>query len=116
MSELNYKWVNLPLYQNLPDYEYTIILDEISCIVRFYYNEYSEAWLMDIKKDGEVEYIVKGIRLVPQYPILSNYTSIELKGFFLLQPIGNGENKFTTDAYNLSRWFQLFYISGLTIS
>lgn len=110
---INYDWVELPLDNTSSDYEYTIILDDITCLIRIYYNERSEAWLMDVKEEGSANNFIVGMRLVPNYPMFINYPSLPFNGFLLLQPIGDNVDKFRTDPYNISRWFHLFYLNNI---
>jgi len=99
----------LPLYQS-QDYFYSVVLEEIACVIRIYYNQRVDGWFFDLREEGG-SYYVQGERLVALYPMLDNYTSLPFSGFLWLEPIGDSMDKYSTDSFNLYKWFRLFYIS-----
>lgn len=103
-------YLNLPLYQE-QDYFYSIVLDEVACVFRLYYNQRVDGWFFDIKEEGTSNYFIQGERLVALYPMLLDYTFLPMSGFLWLEPIGESVEKFRTDSYNIAKWFRLFYIT-----
>lgn len=105
------KYVSLPLYPE-QDYFYSVVLDDVACIIRLFYNQRVDGWFMDLREDGG-EYFIQGMRIVPDYPMTIDYPSVPLDGFFYLESIGDSNRKFTTDAFNLFKWFRFFFITEL---
>lgn len=103
-------FVKLPLYQE-QDYFYSVVLDEVACVFRLYYNQRVDGWFFDIREEGTSNYFVQGERMVALYPMLLDYTSLPVRGFLWLEPIGESVEKFRTDSYNIAKWFRLFYIT-----
>ena len=105
-------YVSLPLYQE-QDYFYSVVLDEVACVFRLYYNQRVDGWFFDLREEGSTDYFVQGQRLVPLYPILLDYTHLPFSGFLWLEPIGDSAEKFRTDSFSLYKWFRLFFITDL---
>lgn len=103
------KYISLPLY-NSQDYFYTVTLENVSCKLRIYYNQRVDGWFYELSEEGG-NMLVAGERLVALYPMILDYTSLPFTGFLWLEPIGTSGTKFTTDSYNLHKWFRLFYIT-----
>lgn len=103
-------YVSLPLYPE-QDYFYSVVLSDIACVFRLYYNQRVDGWFFDLREEASTEYFVQGERLVPLYPMLLDYTGIPLDGFLWLEPIGDSGEKFRTDSFNISKWFRLFFIT-----
>lgn len=99
-----------------PRYTQKVTLSNIAVVLNIYYNEKAKAWYMDIKDDGG-DYYICGIRLIPNYLILTDYPSLPFTGFFRLQSISNEDNdnykNFENDSYNMKNWYKLFYIDNL---
>jgi len=74
-----------PLY-NSPYYTYTIDLDRSTFGLTFRYSSRSQGYLLDIF-DAEENPIIRNIKLVPYYPLLSQYSIAQIPGDFLLLPI-----------------------------
>jgi len=102
------KRVNLPLHKE-KDYSYSVVLDGVATEVRLFYTEASDGWFMDLKEEG-ADYFVRGMRIVPDYPMTLDYPTVPLKGYFLLESIGNSNHKFKEDAANLHKWFKFSFI------
>ena len=105
-------YLSLPLYPE-QDYFYTVVLDDIACVFRLYYNQRVDGWFFDLREAGSTTYFVQGERLVALHPILLDYTSIPINGFLWLEPIGESIEKFRTDSFNLHKWFRLFFITDI---
>lgn len=101
-------YVNLPLYPDA-DYQYDVTLEGIYYTLRLYYNERAEGWFFELR-DGENEMIVAGERLVGLYPINLYYNIEGLTGFLWLESIGQEKNETSSNTFELSQYYRLFYI------
>lgn len=101
--------VDLPLYSD-PFYSYTISLEDNTYSMEFVLNERAGMWYMSMfTEDGEP--IVRGIALVPNYPLLADYVIPELTGFFLLLPIPSiTTEKYKEEPEYLSQYYTLRYL------
>ena len=102
------QYVPMPLYED-PIYTYRISLESKSYTVNIYYNERMEGWLLDLYDDNGSA-IVLGIRLVANYPMLTDYALPNLTGYLWLEPIGSSIERYRTDPFLLSKYFRLFYL------
>lgn len=101
----------LPLYLS-PDYQYSAPVEGINRLFRFYWNNRQKAWHMDITHDdGTV--VVKGVRLVPQHPLLADYalSEVGMTGYFLLAPLTLNSVGAANDQYeDIPTKYGLLYI------
>jgi hypothetical protein len=70
-----------------PDYQYSVSIEGVNRIFRFVWNERNTSWHLDISNDdGTV--IVRGLRLVPQTPLLGDYaaSALDITGYLVLLP------------------------------
>lgn len=101
------QFVELPLYED-EDYYYTVSLEGNAYQFRLYFNMRMQQWIYDLRYvDGDP--IVLGEALVPNLPILLEYAT-PLTGFLWLQPIGKEQNETVINPFELSKYYQLFYI------
>lgn len=102
-------YTELPLFYEAI-YEYTVSLEEQQRILTFYFNERDMCWRMDIKNiDGTV--VVLGVKLVPEYPILSNLRSSLMSGYFVLSTENEQQaERFLLDSDVVPQFYRLFHI------
>jgi len=74
-----------PLY-NSPYYTYSIDLDRVSYGLTFRYSSRSKGYMMDVF-DAEENPVIRNIKIVPNYPLLEQYSLSEVSGEFYLFPI-----------------------------
>jgi len=77
--------INCPLFQD-PFYSYSIDLSGDTYILTFRYSSRSQGYLLDIE-DAEENTIIRGIKLVPVYPLTQQYSLENPIGEFFLLPI-----------------------------
>ncbi|PUB40056.1 hypothetical protein C8K58_11442 [Pseudomonas sp. GV047] len=103
--------IEMPLYSDTK-YRYGISLEGKSYQFTFYWNERCSQWQVDLRQDDQTP-LVLGYALVPQYPMMLDYTLEEygLTGYFLLLPINSTiSNKITESSNIMSEFFSLFYV------
>lgn len=102
-------YTELPLFSD-PIYEYTVSLESQQRVLTFYYNETDFAWRMDLRNiDGTA--VATGIKLVPEYPILGNFRSPYLSGYFILSTENTKQSeRFFTDISIVPNFYRLFHI------
>lgn len=103
--------VELPLFDS-DYYEYTINFEGESRIITFMWNYRSSCWHFDIRQD-DLTPIVLGVKLVPYYPMLSDYQLQDhgLNGYLYLTDSGSYvSNKLNESIENLAKHYRLFYI------
>lgn len=54
------------------DFYETVIIDTVQYNLHFAWNDHAQAWAMDVR-DGKNTDIVRGIALVPNFPLLHQY-------------------------------------------
>lgn len=103
------KYVALDLF---PDafYEYSVALQDVSYNLQFIYNERCELYFLTLLT-ADNEPIVAGMALVPDYPIIGDYATFPLTGFFWLEE----KAEIKTEAYkrypdSLDQFYNFFYI------
>lgn len=103
------KYVALGLF---PDafYEYSVALQGVSYILQLTYNERCKLYFLSLLT-ADNELIVSGAALVPDYPILQDYATFPLTGFFWLEE----KAEIKTEAYktypdSLDQFYNFFYI------
>lgn len=75
--------VYLPLFED-PDYSYSISLQGQSYTIRITYNERCKLYFLSLL-NADDNPVVQGMALVPNYPIMEDYPTYPLTGFFWLQ-------------------------------
>lgn len=106
-----YDYVELPLYSD-SFYSYSVGLEEQTYTIEILYNERQERWHMSLfDQDGEA--LVRGVTMVPQYPLLKDINTDVLTGFFWLTPIAviNTE-KYQTEPESLNQYYKFKYITN----
>lgn len=103
------KYVALDLF---PDafYEYSIALQGTSYNLQLVYNERCELYFLTLLT-ADNEPIVAGMAMVPDYPILEDYATFPLTGFFWLEE----KAEIKTEAYkrypdSIDQFYNFFYI------
>lgn len=106
--------VNLPLY-NEPDYQYQISLEDNSYTLRFIYNGTMKLYTLSIY-DVDQNPVCCGVGLVPNYPIIGNYSLPNLTGFFLMTAKSKTQSEFYKLYPNkLASYYTLSYIRNETV-
>ena len=103
------KYISLELF---PDafYEYSVALQGVSYSLQFIYNERCELYFLSLLT-ADNELIVSSMAMVPDYPILKDYATFPLTGFFWLEEkaeIKTQPYKRYPDAIN--QYYNFFYI------
>lgn len=101
----------LPLYSE-PYFEYAINLEDVTRTLTFRWQDRNSSWYLDVRQ-GDDEYIVKGVRLVQDFPILYEYVLDEkdMSGYFCLIDAGDySSGKLADDYTSLAKFYRLFYI------
>lgn len=101
-------YISLPLYPDA-DYQYDAAFEGEYYTLRIYYNERAEGWFFELR-DGENDMLVAGERLVPTYPVNLYYNIDNLTGFLWLEAIGDEKNETTSNPFELSEYFRLYYV------
>lgn len=78
------KGVQLTL-EDLAHYSYSVSLEGSSYNVEIIYNDRVEGYFLSLYTADKVS-LVSGVRLIPQYPIMLDYSIPGLTGFFWLEP------------------------------
>lgn len=78
-----------PLYSDLY-YSYDIDLDSVNYTLTFRFNDRMNGYTLDIQ-DSEQNSIVSGMRLVPSFPLLREYSLSEPAGYFYLVPYNSNQ-------------------------
>ena len=103
----NYEVVPL---DSLPYYSFTMSLNKVTYNFTMRYSTRESCWYMDIKTNDNVP-IALSTKLVPNYPLLSGLSLGSLGGYFyLFATIESNLPKFELDPFNISQYFQLFYV------
>lgn len=92
-----------------PDYQFIVPLEGVSYLLRLYYNERLEQWVIDLLTSGD-DPIVLGAGIVPEYPLFVDYGITNLSGFFWLQPIGKNQNETVQNPFDLKKYYDLWYV------
>lgn len=106
--------IGLPLYGS-QDYTYQVNLEGNSYGLRFIYNQVMQQTLLTIY-NSNVEVLIAGIGLVPNYPIALDYVIPELTGAFLLLPTFTTDDEFyKTYPTKLKQYYTLSYAYNATV-
>lgn len=93
------------------DFSQTISLDDIPFTLRMTWNTRIESWFMDIL-DKDKNNILLGIRLVPNYLLIKDYSQTELPpGDFYLWDSENTPSDFNVTFDTLGRRYILLYVT-----
>lgn len=98
-----------PLFEDA-FYSYTIDLSGDTYTLTFRYSERADNWLMNIE-DAEENVLIRGVKLVPYYPLLQQYALDNPPGDFVLAPIsdsGIADSSITTPR-DINKTHILFY-------
>lgn len=103
-------WMNveLPLFSD-EDFSYTTPLQGNAYTFRCYYNKRMRQWFFDLSTEDGVM-VFSGVGMNAYFPVIADYVSPSLSGFFWLQPKGEGLNQSATNPEKLSEYYQLFYM------
>lgn len=101
--------IDLPLY-NDPFYSYQVSLENVSYSIEIKYNERQKLWHLSLFNDDDTP-VIQGLALVPDYPIMQDYTNLGLEGYFWLKPIPKIKTeKYIEEPEYLSQYYTLSYI------
>lgn len=105
------QYVNIPL---LPDtyYDLSISLEGNSYVIEMVYNERSQLYYMNLYNNN-LDPIVLGQALIPEYPIFIDYALPNLSGYFYL--INNSSlisEPYKTYPENISKYYSFVYVIG----
>lgn len=78
------KYIDLPLFPDM-DYSYAASLEDSSYLLRITYNQTMQLYTIAIS-DVDLNMLISGVGLVPNYPILLDYVIEGLTGSFILAP------------------------------
>ena len=97
--------------QSSADFIQTIILDEVTVILRLYYNIRNQFFALDAKTNN---YEIKGLKAILNYPIIhpSNSSFPELPGDFLINQVTNTTQIIDLNYDTFGNVFKLFYYSA----
>lgn len=103
------KYVHMPLFEN-ELYSYSISLQGQSYIVKIAFNRRQKVWHMDLFTPDE-DPVVRGVALVPEYPLTQEYPDLGLSGYFFIEE----KPDIVTDKMKqypelLSKYYRMFYI------
>lgn len=111
---MNLLSVALPLF-NEPDYIYQVALENNSYSLRFTYNETMKLTTLSIY-DVDKNPVLCGVGLVPNFPIIGDYSLPNLTGLFLLESKSNIETEFyKLYPDKLATYYNLSYLYNETI-
>lgn len=103
------KYVEVPLY---PDtfYTYSMSLEGTTYVLEFLYVEKLGLYLMSIFTSNR-EPLVRGVGVVPEYPIMGQYSVPGLSGFFLLINKAEEENEpYKRYPDKISEYYDMVYV------
>jgi hypothetical protein len=101
--------INYLHLENSPYYTYSTSLAKVSYNITIRYSGRGLCWYMDITTRDNIPVVV-GIKLVPNYPILSGVVN-PLTGVFILSPIEPVNiSKLETSPENIADYFNLVYL------
>lgn len=104
-------FIEMPLFTDL-NYRYSLPLEGVSLYFTFHWNERASQWHMDISLE-DLTPILKGMALVPQYPMAVDYSLEEqgLTGYFALMPVSVAQSAQLGDSSGIMpQFFKLFYV------
>lgn len=102
------QFVEIPLFSDFY-YSYDVNLEQENITLTFRYNERSLAWCVDIQ-DQEGNYLIAGVKLVPDYPLTHNHSINGLTGYFSLESkLPEHTEKIRTEPENIAEHFVMFY-------
>lgn len=102
------KYVDIPL-DSSANYDLSITLEGNSYIIEMVYNERAKLYFMSLFDSDRVA-IVQGVGLVPNYPIMYDYSLPNLSGWFALIPKGNlDQESYKLYPENLNEYYSLVY-------
>lgn len=103
------KNVILPLFADAY-YSYSISLEGNSYILEFIYNERAELYYLNLK-DAASNPIVLGAALVPNYPIMLDYSLPDLTGGFWLEKksLSSQSEPYKTYPDKLNEYYDFYY-------
>lgn len=102
------RYTNMYL-ENNPYYSYTTTLEGVSYTITVRYSTRSKAWYLDVTTRDNI-IVLAGIKLVPNFPILSNIVIPQLTGNFLLFPLQPANrSKLDTNPELIADYFGLVY-------
>jgi hypothetical protein len=91
-------------------YSYSAVIEGVSLVFRFTFNERANSWFMSVSEESGNS-IVEGVRLTPNYPILDEFYSPFLSGYFLLVAKSEtSSDEYLTKARYLDQYYDLYYI------
>jgi len=100
--------INIPLYPD-PVYEQSVSLEGQSHILRFTYVDRLKLYLLDIY-DSAKNPKLRGVGLVPSYPIIGDYALEDLTGIFYLIPKANTNSEAYKDhPSQIDQYYDLLY-------
>lgn len=102
--------VQCPLFDK-PFYSYTIDLTKETYTLRFRWNSRLEQWLMDVD-DAEENNLIRGVSLVPDYPLIQQFSLEKPSGQFFLVPVGQDSMELR-DSKKIYDSHFLFYVDGV---
>lgn len=104
---MDYNWVKLPLFDSW-NYEYTVVLEGVSYILRISYSDRTQTWSLDVSLE-EGENLLQGESLLP-YKITGLDKISSLSGFFWVEPISLDDNETFLHPDLLYKYFNLYYL------
>lgn len=102
-----YTWYKLPLFDSW-DYDYTIVIENVSYTLRLYYSDRTERWSFDISLE-QGNMLLEGESLMP-YKVSGIERVESLTGFFWVEPISIEENETYKHPSLLFKYFNFYYI------
>jgi hypothetical protein len=103
--------LEIPTYPE-PYFQYTTVIEDSNKLITLRWVDRTSSWYIDIKQE-DLTPIVEGVRLVPYYPLLTDYalTSAGMTGYFLLIDSGSYlSNKLGENPEALNQYYKLYYI------
>lgn len=104
---MEYRWTKIPIYEEW-DYEYSVALEGVNYVLRFYYKDRTQTWTMSISYE-EGDPIVLGEMLSPKRVIMLDRIK-GLNGFFWMEPISNSINETVINPDKIYKYYNLYYI------
>lgn len=103
------KYVSLPLFSDAY-YEYGIALQGESYVLRFIYNERMKLYTISLLS-ADLDPIIIGEALVPNYPMFFEYATYPLTGYFYMYEKAN----IPAEAYkvypeSINEYYELVYV------
>lgn len=99
----------LPLFSE-DIYRYSVVLAGQVRYLRFYYNQRTSSWHVDIENEGH-HTVIKGLALVADYPMMQDYSITGWDGYLYLFPKSNAHLINLKDSkFTIAEHYELYHV------